>query len=497
MLLEKFKKTAAIYSEKVAIISEDKNITYGALARSAQACANELARLDDPRATLGLYVRDPIDFVIAYLAAAGARKRIVLLDPRLKEPDLRSLILAGEVTHLLYASGEMTPNTPAGSIVDPGQREDLADGLRFAPILPEFRSSEFHYADDDFMVHSSSGSMGKPKAIVCTQDAIWHRIQSWIKTVDMQPSDATLCTLTLSHCHGIDMLMLPGLFHGSLVVAPDIERISPRRIVHLFTTHRITIFSSLPYMYELMLASVPKEKMKLDTLRYIISASAPLASATAIRFQETYGRWINQAYGLSEIGCILLAKCGSAVGQVGTFVAAVEGEVVAGAGENIGELVVTGPGMARGYLNSPEAQADMFKDGKLWTQDLVSWDGPGYTIKGRKSRFINVGGNKVDPAEVEHALASHPAVQEAVVIAARNPLSGERVAAFVLATEPRPSEQELRSHMATHLGAFKCPSQYVFVDAIPRTGLGKVQVDALRRLIIPNGTEQVGDLVNT
>lgn len=484
MLLEKFKQSIADHPDRIAIISEERGITYQALAESATACADALAQLHDTKATLGLYIRHPIDFVIAYLAAAGAGKRIVLLDPRLKDADLRSLVLAAEVTHLFYAADEMTPASPAAAMAG-GPASAAGARLLLAPIEASLVSTEFHYAADDFMVHSSSGSMGKPKAIVCTQDAIWHRIQSWIGTVDMRPGDATLCTLTLSHCHGIDMLMLPGLFCGSLVVAPDLERISPRRVASLLAEHNITIFSSLPYMYELILASVPKEKIRLDTLRYIISASAPLSRATALRFHETYGRWLNQAYGLSEIGCILLAKDGSSVGQVGTFCEAVNGEIIGASGEEPGELVVTGPGMARGYLNSPDAQADMFTDAKLWTQDLVAFEGPGYAIKGRKSRFINFSGNKVDPAEVEQALAAHDAVQEAVVIAAPDPLSGERIVAFVLSGDARPSEHDLRAHMSSGLASFKCPAQYVFVDVIPRTGLGKVQVDALRRLIQP------------
>ncbi|NRR33509.1 acyl--CoA ligase [Oxalobacteraceae bacterium] len=496
MLLDKLDAVAAAHRERIAIVSEQRQISYADLCAQARACAAALDALAtlDAGATLGLCIHQPIDFMAAYLGAAGANRRIVLLDPRLKPGDLRALTHAGDVTHLLYSAAELTPASAASQAIAAGSGVAASSGaaspLQVAPLLDDWRSGDCHYLAGDFVVHTSSGSMGLPKAIVCTQEQIWHRIVSWIDTVDLTETDVTLCTLTLSHCHGIDMLMLPQLYAGGKVVAPDLTRLTPRRIVGLWADQRVTIFSSLPYMYELILDTVARDKVKLDSLRYIISASAPLSDETAIRFRESFGRSLNQGYGMSEIGCILLLKeQGAALGCAGDYVAAVEGRVLDDDGRQIGagaagtgELVVRGPGMARGYLKSPEAEQLMFRDGWLWTQDLVAHDPHGFAIKGRKSRFINVGGNKVDPAEVEQACGSHPQVQEAAVLGLQDARFGERIVAVIQARGEAPSASTMHTYLAASLAGHKLPTHYLFVDTIPRTGLGKVQLDALRRL---------------
>ncbi len=485
MLLEKLDAVAAQAPERIAIVSEQRHISYGQLVATAQQCAQAMTQLP-PTVTLGLCIAQPIEFMVAYLAAAGAQRRIVLLDPRLKASDLRNLTLAAEVTHLLYAEEEMTAQTSALQAIIQSQASELEAGLCVAPLQPDWRSEECHYQADDFMAHTSSGSMGLPKAIVCTQEQIWQRIVSWVATVALSADDIMLCTLTLSHCHGIDMLMLPTLFVGGKVIAPDLARISPRRIVSLWAEHQVTLFSSLPYMYEMILDSVPAARVKLDSLRYIISASAPLSDETAMRFRSTFGRSLNQGYGMSEIGCILLLKeQNAALGSAGEFVAQVEGQIV-GADEvdHIGELRVRGKGMARGYLNSPQAQELMFRDGWLWTQDLVARDANGYSIKGRKSRFINVGGNKVDPGEIEQACISHPQVQDAAVLGLQDARFGERIVAVIQAHGSAPNSEALHAHLAQGLASHKLPSHYLFVETIPRTGLGKIQLDALRQLAL-------------
>jgi long-chain acyl-CoA synthetase len=486
MLLDKFAAVAAIHSERVAIVSEQREIRYGELVARARAVSHALARETGPSATLGLCILHPIDFMVAYLAAAGAGRRIVLLDPRLKAEEMRALTQACEVTQLLYAEAERAVTARLDIVV--AEARGLGEGLVTAPLQPSWQGEGDHYLEGDFVVHTSSGSMGKPKGIVCSQEQIWHRIASWIKTVDLGVEDVVLCTLTLSHCHGIDMLMLPPLFVGAKVIAPELARISPRRVVTLWDQHKVTIFSSLPYMYEMILESVPASKARLDSLRYIISASAPLSDATAMRFRQVYGRSLNQAYGMSEIGCILLLKeQNGTLGSAGDFVAGVEGRLVTEPGQDMAELVVRGKGLARGYLDSPQAQELMFHDGWLWTQDLVMPDAHGYAIKGRRSRFINVGGNKVDPTEIEHACATHPQVQDVAVVGLEDPLFGQRVVAVIKAAGGSPTSAAIHTHLAASLASHKLPSHYLFVEDIPRTGLGKIQLDVVRQLAAKAG----------
>jgi acyl-CoA synthetase (AMP-forming)/AMP-acid ligase II len=489
MILEQLSAVAAKHEAKAAIVSEQRTVVFAELITGAHACAARLATVASPDSTIGLLSRNPIDFVFGYLAAAQARRRLVLLDPRLQVDDLKNLMSSAEVTHLLWPRAEGGEGAPAAQGLTAEAVIDVGRDLLLARLAPTGEEASGNYQAGDFLVHTSSGSMGRPKAIVCSQENIAARISSWQKTVDLVPDDVVLCTLTLSHCHGIELLMLPSLFSGSTVIAPDLGRLSARRIASLIADHRATIFSSVPYVYETLLEGVPASSMKLDSLRYIVSASAPLSVETAKRFHDAYGRWLNQGYGLSEIGVLLFSKDG-APGHVGELVPFVEGRIEQEPGEAAGELVVRGPGMARGYLNSPEAQREMFRDGWLFTQDLMTRDASGFAIRGRRSRFVNVDGSKVDPGEVEAVLLAHPAVRDAAVVGRADQAGNERVVAYLVAGSPPPSSAVLRAHAASRIAAYKVPVEFVFIPEIPRSPLGKVQYGALTSSELPRAMSE-------
>lgn len=475
MLITLLKQAIASREEKPAIIADDGAITFAGLLALIEELASVLREHLHPAAVLGLHIAHPVDFVAAYFAAAINGYKLVLLDPRSTPEEVGMEATAFSVTNILsrLSSGQFLGRPPLSETML------LLDGHAFHIIRLDADNSVSRYRHDDFVVHCTSGTTGRPKGIVMSAANVRSRVVNWSSTISLTPSDVVLCTLSLSHCHGIDILMLPGLMSGCTVVAPDLDRISPRRVCSLIAEHGITIFSSLPYMYEMILESVPIEKARLETLRYMISGSAPLAAATAIAFRDKFRRGINQVYGLSEIGAICFNKDPLGIGSVGEFIDGIEGALTDHDGDGEGRmLIVRGDALARGYYDSPEAEREMFSEGWLRTQDIVRQDEDGIRIVGRQSRFINSGGNKINPLDVEDALRLHPAVVEVVVTGIEDALRTERVVAFVKAAASlEPST--LSTFLASRIAAYKLPHEYVFIDEIPRNAIGKIQLAQL------------------
>jgi acyl-CoA synthetase (AMP-forming)/AMP-acid ligase II len=475
-LYERFHDVAGRHTNKTAIVHEQEEVSYASLSSRTQALCRFLSRSAGTGAVIGLCVHAPTSFVTCYLASEGAGAKLVLLDPRAMKEHVQG-VRHFEITHLMCTERELPE---LAGLLETAHSVDIA-GTKYhvGKVQRALRADRSHYRPEDFVVHCTSGSTGTPKGIVLSSANIVARIDNWSASLALTEDDIVLCSLTLSHCHGIDVLMLPGLFNGCRVVAPDLDRISPRRIAGLFKEHRVTTFSSLPYFYELMVDTVAPERTDLSSLRYMISGSAPLADRTAVRFRERFGKGIQQVYGLSEIGVISLDRDPDHVGSIGELIAGVEGYLTdEGAGDGSGELVVKGPALARGYLDSPHTERTFFRDGWLFTQDLVRRGATGLHIVGRRSRFINSGGNKIDPAEVEQVLQTHPAVAEAVVTSKPDALQGQRVVAYVRASR-QVSSGELHDFLSARLALYKLPAELRFVDSIPKSTLGKVQVAAL------------------
>lgn len=470
MLIGLLRRAAVSREDKPAILADDGAVTFSTLLARIEEFAGLLSEHCDSSAVIGLHMSHPADFVTAYLAASAKGHKLVLLDSRLSCEELSVELTDFSVTHVLSGQGVF--------IADTASMEKVlhVDGRPFHLIRLSTLCQPSRYRHDDFVVHCTSGTTGRPKGIVMSARNVQARIVNWSSTLSLTSEDIILCTLTLAHCHGIDVLMLPGLMNGCTVVAPDLDRISPRRICSLIAEYGVTIFSSLPYMYDLILQSVPAEKAQFGTLRYMISGSAPLPDATAIAFQEKFDRGINQVYGLSEIGVICFNKAPDRIGSIGELIDGVEGRLAENDNGSDGQmLVVRGDALARGYYHSSEAEQEMFRNGWLWTQDVIQWDENGIRIIGRRSRFINSGGNKVNPIEVEDALRLYPGVAEVVVTGVKDDQRTERIVAFVK-PEGEIEASMLRAFLTTRIANYKIPDEYVFVNQIPKNAIGKIQL---------------------
>lgn len=483
-LVQQFAAVAALGGERPALVEDARTVSYGELhACTARMVEALRAAGVGERMRVALEGVNSAEFVAAYLALATLGACVVPIDGRLSAAEVGAIV--GDCApnaYLLF--GAASPLAAWLDGRDAGQgaltRSPIAGCAGAAATLVSDLAANPHGAAlaGDLVIQYSSGSTGLPKGIILGSEAIAHKVGNWNATLEIGAGDVFLCTLTLSHCYGMYVHTLAGLLAGAKVVLPDLATLTPGRIARLIGEHGVTVFGTLPYMYQLLLA-LPAERLNLATVRYLISGSAPLPEVTATAFRDKFGRNLNQVYGLTEIGLITFNKTGDEPMSLGRLTANMQARVLDDQGQEaeLGELVVRCPSMARGYLSNPEDQQAMFRDGWLYTKDIVRRM-PDGTLQmcGRLSQFINVGGNKVAPGEVENALLSHAQVQEVAVVGRRHALTTEEVVAFVVARDrdAPPTPRELLAHCHKSLSPYKQPRDIRLVPSLPKSPLGKV-----------------------
>jgi len=467
LVFDAFQKTCDSCPEKTAIVSDGNEISFAQLEREAKSLASVLGDAVRSR-VVGLQIESPIDFMIAYFALATCDAYLVLVDPRQTAEQRENLLADLAVNHVLVLSREQpSPEPGVRCLTEAGRDYCLCPTA--VTLNPAAR-----YEAGDFVVHTTSGSTGRPKGIAISAKAVMARVESQQKSIRLTADDTILCMLTLSHCHGIEVLMLPGLMTGCTVVAPSPPTITARRLVKLIEQHRVTYFSTLPWFYSLMNESMTPDKCDFSSVRMMISASAKIQRRVANEFKSKFGIQIHQAYGLAEISTICVDRDGLDDTLIGFPLELVEVKLASkDASTNEGELIARGPGLARGYINAPDDQAEMFRDGWLWSKDIVRREPNGFRLVGRLSSFINVGGDKVAPAMVEDVLMEYRNLRDVAVKGLEDPIEGERIVAFVILAADSDLDA-LKAHSRKRLPPHCQPREWVIVSELPRNSIGKI-----------------------
>jgi fatty-acyl-CoA synthase len=283
----------------------------------------------------------------------------------------------------------------------------------------------------------------------------------------------------------------------------------------LVERHGITTSNLIPTMLAAMVAHGDVRRRDLGSLRVILSGGAPIAPELVRRIVERLGCDYIQTYGMTETSPYLTvsilaphlealpfeerlrikARTGRPFGGVELKVVDDAGEAVPCDDRAVGEIWVRGPTVTPGYWNRPDATAAAFADGWLKTGDLATIDAEGYVnIVDRKKDMIITGGENVYSTEVENALYEHPAVLEAAAFGLKDATWGEIVAAAIVLAPGRPADAaEISTHCRARLAGFKIPRRVFFLDALPKTGSGKISKKELRGMF--DGAGEAGDTV--
>ncbi len=328
----------------------------------------------------------------------------------------------------------------------------------------------------------SSGSTGTPKRVVRTQQQLLCEADNYHITANTGPDDRILAVVPMFHAHGFGNCLIAAARSGAtLVVLPAFKR---KAALTTLAEKEITIFPGVPFMFSILADSPSIAGMPLPKLRLAFSAGAPLGKETFDNFLNKFGVPVRQLYGSTETGSITInldSTDGERWASIGKPMANVTVNLIddngnpAAPGEE-GEVVVESGAMTAGYANLEETNRETFRDGQFWSGDLGRLDEDGNIyITGRKRLFINAGGNKVDPGQVEEVINSHAAVHECVVVGVKGQYGQEIVKAAVVLNEGAECTKEaIKDWCEGKLAEFKIPRIIEFRAEIPRSPLGKI-----------------------
>jgi fatty-acyl-CoA synthase len=342
--------------------------------------------------------------------------------------------------------------------------------------------------DDPALILYTSGTTGRPKGAVLTHGNLTFNTMNQLAHVDVLGTDVVLCTAPLFHAVGLGQVTLPTLFKGGTVVmAPKFD---PSSMLAAISDLRITAFSAVPTMMQMLCDHPDWATADLSSLRYVIYGGSPVLERVAKAWLDR-GIDVLQGYGMTEAapGVFLSLAEGSAkrptsagVPHFFTDVALLGSDGKVAAPPGTGELLVNGPNVFTGYWQRPTDTAETMIEGWFRTGDLgrVDDDGWAYIIDRVKDVIIS-GGENIYPAEVEAVLAQLPQIAECAVVGVPNDRWGEVGFAYI-ATHPETplDETTVRAHLEKRLAKYKVPHYIRFVDSLPRTATGKLRKAKLR-----------------
>jgi long-chain acyl-CoA synthetase len=524
-LLEMFAASVRRAPDQDAIRYFDGVMTVAELDAASDALAAGLQQRGfGPRDRLVLFTQNDPAFVIGMLATWKAGGIAVSANPMYKERELRHVLADSGATALLcldelhpvaervLTAGDLdVPTVVTFSGLDGQTRNDprvfpsaerrtvegtldlpelLAAhaGRRPAPVSPS--------PDDAAFLVYTSGTTGDPKGAVLTHRNFVFNARTYREWMELVPGEGLLGLAPLFHItglvgHGVLSLLLPAPLVLTHRFEPAVMLDAVREHRPTFTIGAITAFISM--------AGVPGVGPDdFRSLTKVYSGGAPIAPAVATRLEEQFGRYIHNAYGLTETSSATHAvppgrrapvDPTSGALSIGVPVASVHARIV---GENdqelppgeVGELLIAGPQVAEGYWGRPDASATAFPGGELRTGDVGFMDPDGwFYLVDRKKDMIIASGYKVWPREVEDVLYGHPAVREAAVVGVPDDYRGETVHAYV-SLEPgaRVESEELIAFCKERMAAYKYPRVVHLVEQLPKTASGKI----LRRELRPS-----------
>lgn len=391
----------------------------------------------------------------------------------------------------------METGVDAVSVLLPEAAKDLSPIPRLEALMqdvePIVRQEAMNPLEPATLLYTS-GTTGTPKGAVNSHFSLVEQVNvSLIDLFDMQHDDVMFGGLPLFHTFGQTCVLNTGFRRGvTIVMLPKFEPISA---LTAMAEHGVTTFSAVPTMYVGLLAGARAGGPK-PQLRYAVSGGAPLPLAVLEEFTETFGATVYEGYGLTETSPVVSfnpigvpirpGTIGVPIWGVDVLIADadVDDRIVELPRGELGELVVRGHALFKGYLGKPEATAEAVVDGWFRTGDLATMGEDDYlTIVDRKKDMILRNGYNVYPTEVENVIMRHDAVQAAAVFGTPHPKHGQEIeAAVVLRDGAHADEEEIREFVRAKIAAYKFPRVVHIVDELPLGPSGKVLKRELARV---------------
>ena len=509
--LEFVRRTRRLYAEREAVVDGDLRLTYEQFFERCDRWSNALRSLGVKQGDRVAYIAPNTHAMLeSFYAVPQIGAVLVPLNYRLIAEDFEYLInhsgarVVCAHSDYIDAVESIRPQLP--NVKSFVALEGAKDGwLDYETLLAEARAESptelAPIAETDLLtINYTSGTTSKPKGVMITHRNAYMNVVGTLIHLPMTVADRYLWTLPMFHANGWTFVWTVTAAGGTHIC---LKKVEPAAVFDKIKQESVTMLCAAPTVL-ISIANGPDE-LRRDTRHgvRVITAGAPPAAATIERVEGELGWIITHAYGLTEtspfiticesrpeyegLSCaersVVKACQGVELLTSGELrVVDEEGNEVPRDGQSLGEIVVRGNVVMKGYYNDPEATSRVMKDGWFHTGDAAVVHPNAYAeIRDRLKDVIISGGENISSVEVEGVLLRHPAIQEVAIVGLPHERWGEAPHAFVvLRSGARATEEELREFARNKLAHFKAPHGVTFVPELPKTATGKVQKYVLR-----------------
>ncbi len=510
-VLEFRDRAALFFGDKVGVIDGDAQFTYREFATRTHRLANALVEL-------GVVAGDRVSFITfnthhlleAYYGVIEAGAVLNPINIRLAPHEIE-YILGHAASKVVFVHRDFAPlveeilprlaSRPVIVVLD-GEPGGIADHEYEALLASGATDPRHPDIDENAMAELfyTSGTTGLPKGVAMTHRELYlHSLAAEIG-LGFTEDDVVLHVVPLFHVNGWGTPHFLTMVGGRHVI---LRKFDPGALMALVERHQVTRLLAVPTIFNALLHSRERSRYDLSSLQQLIIGGSPASTDLVRALESEFATQAIVGYGLTETSPIITlaqprrlltdsepaerrlerqAMTGWAIPGVRIRVVDADGSDVRSDGEQIGEIVVRGNTVMDGYYLDPEATEATVRDGWLHTGDMATIDAAGYVlIKDRSKDIIISSGENMSSVEIEIALGSHPSVLECAVVAAPDDKRGEvPVAIVVLKPDMTSAASELRAHCRKRLAPNKVPREFVFRDALPKGGTGKILKAELR-----------------
>lgn len=496
-------KTAADYGDLTAVIMNDYKMSYTELMLSAKRVANILQSWGIQKGEkVALMIPNTPHFPIIYYGILQAGCTVVPVNVLFQHYEIQHYLENSEAVAFFAFKMFEHEAVRAFNEVDSCKHfvmvsspDDLAKpevGDNFMHLMAA-ADTEFNIVptepNDTAVILYTSGTTGAPKGAELSHfNIFFNAYYSSTQINKVEPGDVALATLPLFHSFGQTCIMNASMIVGGCITL--VPRFETEPCLQVIQRDKVKLVALVPTMYSFILNLPNWKDYDFSSVSTAVSGGAALPADVHKRFQERYGITILEGYGLSETSPVAsFSKEGDAlrVGSIGKPIWGVDMQIkkedgTFGAAEEVGEIVIRGHNIMKGYYNKPEATAEAIQDGWFHSGDIGKYDEDGFFyIVDRKKDLIIRGGMNIYPREIEEVLYGHPKVLEAAVIGIPDEVRGEEVKAYVAPYEGETiTPEEIIEYLKERIAKYKWPKEVEVLESLPKGPTGKILKKDLR-----------------